>query len=544
MRINLPLIESIRVVHLGEDITMIKIQSAVLTECQSQIVLIEAAAVKGYHGLQYIGQMGDICRHGRQRTLATLESIGICQPARRYVISLTPADRELDGTQLDMAFAVAFAILFQAVDCKWDLTQSIFMGELQLDGSFQPFRGAVPLALEAKKQGANRIVTDPITATTIAQIPGSHFEHLEILSAPTIKHLIAWLAGRGELHPAARSRNGHLARACRESGSCSVANFADMVLAPEQITLAAAISLGRHHSLISGPPGSGKSMFASRLRSAMPPPDEQKHLEILMIQSVGAIGYDLLPGILDNVPFRSPHHSSSMQAVSGTLHRPGDIALAHGGLLFLDELPEFRRDVLEGLREPLELKYINVSRAQGKVTWPADFVLVATMNPCPCGYFGDQEKSCQCSMAQILNYRKRISGPILDRIDIKFTMDRIHQSDLLLPTNRTNPQQVIEALVKKGMKRREERLSKLPMLNSGGTGDLSFVAGQSVEKFMKMLLDVLPKGFSQRGTLKLIRLARSLADLDDSASIEGPHLARALSWQSESHFLKAYGLSG
>ena len=323
------------------------------------------------------------------------------------------------------------------------------------------------------------------------------------------------------------------------SYSCRGPNFNDMALDNKMERVALCLAVGRHSLLLQGPPGTGKSMFASRISSILPPLETEEHLQALNINSSHAVNIDeqLLAGF---PPFRSPHHSASPQGILGTTDQPGDISLAHGGVLFLDEMPEFRRDIIEALREPMETGVIHISRAKTKVKWHARLILVAAANNCPCGYWGSTKKKCSCAINRILAYRRKLSGPIMDRIDMHVNVTETRNDpamllDLMDDGAKRDQTKQIQARVDECLLFATSRNKQLGLQfnNTIPAKYLLQVSKLSAKQFQSLLQQQFLRTLSKRSLLKTLRVARTLADLDLCAEITLPHLREAYSWQAE-----------
>ena len=331
--------------------------------------------------------------------------------------------------------------------------------------------------------------------------------------------------------------------AARDEHAAVACNFNDMILDANLYRAALCLAIGRHSLIMNGPPGTGKSMFAMRLPSILPPLESQEHLQALRISSAHTVNVDesLLAG---QPPFRAPHHSASAQGVLGTAERPGDIALAHGGVLFLDEFPEFRRDIIESLREPLETGEINISRAKHKVRWCAKLILIAAANNCPCGFWGSSKKKCTCPLTRVIAYRRRLSGPIMDRIDMHVNVpENKHDAALLFDLieqgceDQTAKMQarVLQCLA---FSKKRNNVLGLRFNNTIPARQLLTVSGLSAKQFRKLLEASYLQKLSKRALIKTLRVARTLADIELQEKISEQHLRDAYSWQAESAALE------
>ncbi len=521
---------------------MIGTNSCVLNGFDSSIVRIEGNYLHGYSGLSVIGQFNDICRDGKERALAALEHLGLKQPSSRIVLSLCPADIKGEGSQTDLAFAVTLAQLFDEKYRRHEIKDYVFLAELGLDGELKASRALLPMLLAAFRQGYKHLVIDAQSAECLAAMDRDLFQDGQILVAKDLGQVLSWLEGQTEL-TALRFHT----RDSSASHAQIKPNFDDMVLSPEQKSLAMTIALGQHHCLLSGPPGCGKSMFAARIGSLLPPMNRDEHLQSILIRSYR--GSELQESIRKTTrPFRAPHHSASMQAMTGSSYGPGEFALAHHGVLFMDEIAEFRRDVLESLREPLENAMIHVARSQHIQQWPAAFILIAARNPCHCGYFGSKIKRCRCTIRQVQSYQQKLSGPIMDRIDIHFSMPEPLEHSQLFASAELQKDTATTALLREQIAQATDRMRQRNqshgfLYNSGINGrQAQIISGLGESQFNQVMRELFPTPESSRSTLKILRVARSLADLDDQAVMAEDHLAKALAWHKSCDINKAYGL--
>ncbi len=503
-----------------------KVYSSQASLLKPYIVDVEVDLSRGLHSFSIVGLPDKAVEEARDRVSAAIKNSGFESPKsknHKVVVSLAPAEVKKEGSGLDVPMALAY--LLAEGEINFDPENKIFLGELSLDGSLRPIRGALAFARKAKEKGFKEIFL-PKTNSAEAVLVGG----LSVFGAETLREIIDHLdsgdkENKNKIKPEQKQEIK-----MDYSVSFDLSDIKGQESAKRALEIAAA---GGHNIALYGPPGTGKTMLAKALRSILPPLSFEEIMEVTEIHSIA--------GALDGVlvterPFRSPHHTSSYVALvgGGANPRPGEITLSHKGVLFLDEFPEFENKTIEALREPLEERNVSVSRARGTVKFPAHFLLIAAMNPCPCGNFGIKGKSCSCSALQIERYKRKISGPIIDRIDIWTEVSKVDHEKLTEAAERSESVPARSRVIKaRGVQAERFRKAnrKIGTNSEMNARDIGTVLNISEE--VKNILNKSAKtlDLSARSYHRIIKLARTIADLDSSLEITTDHILEAISYR-------------
>lgn len=504
-----------------------KIFSGAVVGLDAQLVEVEIDVSQGLRSFSIVGLPDKAVKESEERVDSAIKSAKLLAPHGRtfkVLVNLAPADLKKEGSIYDLPIALAF--LIASKQTNFNPQNKIFLGELSLDGKLRPLKGALSFALMAKKLGFKEIILPKQNAKEAGLI-----KEVNIIGVDSLMETLAYLEGRKQIL-GAESKNEELLPDTDyqiDIGWVKGQEYAKRAL---EITAA-----GSHNLFFSGPPGGGKSLLAKTLPSILPRLTFAESLEVTKIYSIAG----LLPEnktLVDSRPFRAPHHVSSEVALlgGGTPPKPGEITLAHRGVLFLDEFPEFHRDVLESLRQPIEEGKITVSRAKYNFTYPARFMLIAASNPCPCGYYNDPEKNCSCSQSQVSMYRRKLSGPLMDRIDLFIEVPAV-KYEKLADNAEENQSAKIRAKIENAREIQKQRFAgndtgRSILTNSEmDIPEIKKYCGHDL-KSQELLKKYVDSGkLSARGYHRILKVARTIADLDNSENIQYNHIAEALMYR-------------
>lgn len=508
-----------------------KVYSGALMGVDAYKLDIEVDTSQGLPGIVVVGLPDAVVQEARERIRLAIKNSGHKVTASRIIVNMAPADTKKEGSAFDLPIAMGILQATRQLDAQDELADYLIIGELTLEGAVRKVKGVLSLTFLAKQLGKKGIIVpkDNINEASLVS-------DIEIYPVSNLLEVIEHFKGINKLKPhvsekVLKTHNPHHHDLSDVKGHSAVKRALQIA------------ATGAHNVLMVGPPGSGKTMLAKRFIGLLPPLNEDEMIEVVKIYSAAGLSHHLDSILSLNKPFRHPHHSISTAGLVGgtSMPKPGEISLAHRGVLFLDELPEFKKEVLELLRQPLEDGSITISRAKMALSYPANFIFITAMNPCPCGFYGDRLQECKCTQSSIQKYWSKLSGPLLDRIDIQIEVPRLNEKELQGDEKRLSNAELLDG-IQAGINKQRERLSKNSE-NFDYNANLTpaqtqkyCVLDSEAQKFMSKSVEKLK--LSARSYDRILRIARTIADMAGSDSIQIPHIAEAINYRSIDRYLE------